>query len=280
MVKIVTDTGSDITPELARQLGITVVPLYLRFGEEVYRDGIDMDADELYRRLETDPIHPTTSAPSPGDFTGIYKKLAQESDSIVSIHISSKLSATYDAALQGREALTEAKCQIEIIDSKSVTAGLALITIAAATAAKAGQSLSQVVAQTSNAIRQIRMVGLLDTLKYVAKGGRIGRAASLLGTALNVKPMLTLRDGEVHPAGLARTRDRGIARLCDFVKSAVHVQDLALAYSTPHSSFQTLVEKIATLLPKIRPKILRIGAALGVHAGPGVLLVAIREGEH
>ncbi|HIE18019.1 MAG TPA: DegV family protein [Dehalococcoidia bacterium] len=279
MVKIVTDTGSDISPELAQQLDITLVPLYVRFGEKVYRDGIDIDPDELYQRLETDPIHPTTSAPSPGDFTETYKKLARESDSIVSIHLTSKLSATYDAALQGREALTETKCQVEIVDSRSITAGLALITIAAATAAKAGESLSRVLAQAHNAIRQIRMVGLLDTLKYVAKGGRIGKAASLLGTALNVKPMLTLRDGEVHPAGLARTRDRGIARLCDFVKAAVHVQDLALACSTRDSSFQTLVEKIAILLPKIRPKIFRIGAALGVHAGPGVLLVAIREGE-
>jgi len=279
MVKIATDSGSDIGPELAQELGITVVPLYVHFGEEVYRDGVDIGADEFYRRLETSPIHPTTSAPSPGDFAKIYEKLAQETDEILAIHVSRKLSATYDAALQGREALAGRKCRIEVVDSQWVTIALGLIATMAAKAAQAGESLQQVLDGVHQAIPQAHLLAFLDTLKYLARGGRIGKAASLLGTALSVKPLLTVREGEAHPAGLARTRGKAIDRLCEFAKSALHVQDLSISHSTTVNEAQTLAERISSFLPQIHLRIARLGPALGVHGGPGALVVALRQGE-
>ena len=278
-VKIVTDSSSDINPELAQQLGITVVPLYVRFGEEVYRDGVDMSADDFYYKLETGHVHPTTSAPAPGDFTQVYKKLTQETDEILSIHVSSKLSATYDAALRGKDALDETRCQIEVVDSQWVSMALELITRAAAKAAEAGESLNQVLNSVQQDILQTRLMGLLDTLKYLAKGGRIGKAASLLGTALNVKPLIFVKEGEAHPAGLARTRGKAIDRLSEFVKSSLNIQDLGIAHSTTADETKTLSERIGSFLPKIHPKIAKLGPVLGTHTGPGSLILALREGE-
>jgi len=276
-VKIVTDSSSDISSELAQQLGITVVPLYVRFGDKVYRDGIDISADEFYYKLETDPIHPTTSAPSPGDFAAVYQELAQETDEVLSIHVSSKLSATYDAALQGKEALAKTRCQIEVVDSQWVTIALGLIAITAAKAAQTDKNLQQMLNWVHRAIPQTRLMGLLDTLKYLAKGGRIGKAASLLSTALNVKPLITVKEGEARPVGLARTRCKAVDRLCEFAKSALYIQDLGIAYSTTTIEVNTLHERIGSLLPRIHPKMARLGPVLGTHTGPDALIVALRE---
>jgi DegV family protein with EDD domain len=276
MVKIVTDSGSDITPELARELDIAVVPLYLAFGEKTYRDGVDISADEFYARLVNEHVHPTTSAPSPGDFASVYRELAADNDEIISIHISKKLSATYDAALGGKEQLAGTKCRIEVVDSQSVTTGLGLIVIAAAQAAARGSSLKQVLEVVQKATRQVRLVGLLDTLRYLAKGGRLGKAASLLGAMLNVKALLILKDGEIHPLGVVRTLEKGLDRLCESARAMTDIQDVGLGYSTPTDGLQKLAERLRSLLPHIHPRVLRIGPALGVHGGPGALILALR----
>ncbi len=276
MVKIVTDSGSDITPELARELDIAVVPLYLAFGEKTYRDGVDISADEFYARLVNEPVHPTTSAPSPGDFASVYRELAADNNEIISIHISKKLSATYDAALQGKGQLAGTKCRIEVVDSQSVTTGLGLIVIAAAQAAARGSSLKQVLEVVQKATRQVRLVGLLDTLRYLAKGGRLGKAASLLGAMLNVKALLILKDGEIHPLGVVRTLEKGLDRLCESARAITDIQDVGLGYSTPTDGLQKLAERLRNLLPHVHPRVLRIGPALGVHGGPGALILALR----
>lgn len=276
-VKIVTDSCSDISPAVAKEFGITVVPVYVRFGSEVYRDQVDIDSEEFFRKLATSPIHPSTSAPSPGDFAETYKKLAQETDKIVSIHVTSKHSATYDAALAGKEALPEKRCQIEVIDSKGVTMWQGLVAISAAKAAEARKSLREVVERTHETINQMRALGLLDTLMYAVKGGRLGKAISAVESVLNVKPLLTLRDGEVHPAGLVRSRSKGIERLYEFVKSAVGIEDLSIVHSTTQGEAETLAERLSSFLPKISPRIARLGPALGAHGGPGALVVAFQE---
>lgn len=277
-VKIVTDSASDISPELAQQLGITVVPVYLAFGEKTYRDGIDMGADELYQKLQTSPVHPTTSAPSPGDFTEVYKKLAKETDEIVSIHIGSKVSATYDAALQGREALAETKCRIEVVDSELVTMALGLVTIAAAEAAKAGESLPQVLDGVKKSVPRIRLLAVFDTLKYLLLGGRVSKAKAIIGGVLNVKPMITMRDGEIVQAGIARSRSKGVERLYELVEGASDIQALAIVYTTTPEEASSFKERISSVLAKERIHIARLGPALGVHAGPGALIVTLREG--
>jgi DegV family protein with EDD domain len=276
-VKIVTDSGSDITQEEAKQLGITVVPVYLRFGEEVYRDGVDIDSDEFYHKLMDSPIHPSTAAPSPGDFARVYEEIAQETGEIVSIHITSRHSAVCEAALTGKEIAEGKGCRVEVIDSKGVTMWQGLVAIAAAKAAKAGCNLQEVVNKAHETISQMRALALLDTVKYIVKGGRLGKALSAIESMLNVKILITLRDGELRPAKMARTRSKGIDRLREFISSALHIKDLAIVYSTTPDDAQTLAEYAGSLFPDIVPQIARLGPALGVHAGPGSLIVALRE---
>ena len=276
-VKIVTDSGSDITQEEAKQLGITVIPVYLRFGDEVYRDGVDIDSDEFYHKLMTSPIHPSTAAPSPGDFAKVYEEVAQETGEIVSIHITSRHSAVCDAALAGKEIAERKGRRIEVIDSKGVTMWQGLVAIAAAKAAEAGYSLQQVVNEAHKTISQLRALALLDTVKYIVKGGRLGKTLSAIESKLNVKLLITLRDGEIRPVKLARTRSKGIGRLREFISSALHIEDLAIVYSTTPDDAQTLAEYAGSLFPNIVPQIVRLGPALGVHAGPGSLVVALRE---
>ncbi len=276
VVKIVTDSGADLPAELVQELGITVVPLYLRFGEEVFRDQVDISADEFYQRLLHDPVHPSTTQPTPQDFVNAYQKLSKEADGIVSIHISSKLSGTLNSATQAKE-LIEKGCPIELVDSESVSMGLGLTSIAAAVAAKAGGDLKKVLAEATQAVPNIRLLGLLDTLKYLLLGGRIGRAKHLVGSILNVKPMLTLQNGEVVAAGQARTRSKGIDKLVDFVSNAANIEDLAVVYNTTPDEAQSLAERIGSVVAKEKIRVARIGPMLGVHFGPGALVVAFRE---
>ncbi len=274
-VKIVTDSSADLPSSVIEELGITVVPLYVRFGEKVYRDRVDISDDEFYQRLQHDPVHPNTTQPTPQDFAEVYQKLSQEADGIVSIHISSKLSGTCNSAVQAKE-LIEKKCPIEVIDSQTLTMSLGQINLVAAEAAKAGKGLPEVVEEVKQVIPDIHLLFLLDTLKYLLLGGRIGKAKALLGSILNVKPMLTLKDGEVMPAGQVRTRAKGIERLIGFVRSATDIQDLAIVYNTTPDEAQTLAKSIGSIFTKKKISLARVGPMLGVHAGPGALAVALR----
>jgi DegV family protein with EDD domain len=275
-IKIVTDSTADLPPRLAEDLGIIVVPVYLRFGDEVYRDRVDISADGFYQRLMHDTIHPITTQPSPQDFIDVYKALSQKADGIISIHVSSKLSGTYNSALQGKESAGN-ECPIEVIDSKLVTMGLGQLAIAANTLAESGKSLAQVAEEVKKMVTSIRVLGLLDTLKYLALGGRIGKVQALLGSVLNVKPMLTIKDGVLVPAGRVRSRAKGIDLLCDFVKKVDDIQDLAVVYNTAPDEAQALVKRLGAIFPEERIILSQLGPALGVHTGPGILLVALRE---
>jgi DegV family protein with EDD domain len=275
-VRIVTDSTADLTPELTRGLGITVVPVYVRFGHESYRDGIDISREEFYKRLVTSPVHPTTSQPTPADFAQVYRELSRETDKIVSIHVSGKLSGTYNSALQGKE-LAETKCDIKVIDSESVTMGLGIITLAAARLAKSGESLQKVTDDIKQAIHNTHLLGLFDTLRYLLLGGRIGKARALLGGILNVKPLLTLRDGELHPIGNVRTRVKGIERLSDFAKNTLGIQELAVVHTTTPDEASKLKDHLSSLVDTSRLHLAGLTPALGVHTGPGLLAVVLRK---
>lgn len=277
IVKIVTDSSSDIPPEIARELDITVVPLSVRFGTQMYRDGIDIVPEEFYRRLVAEPVHPATAAMSPGDFTSVYDKLAGQAEGIISIHLSQKVSATYDAAIQGRSLMENKACPVEIIDSRFVTIALGLITIAAARAAKTGRGMQEIVAQVNALIPCMRVYGILDTLKYVLKGGRLGRAGPIVSSILPVKPVLTMKDGKVAPIGAARTRNNAIERLCGLIAAVPAVQELGIAHSTTEEELLYFIGKIKSILPGVKPVIAKLGPALGVHGGPGSILVGIQQ---
>jgi DegV family protein with EDD domain len=278
-VKIVTDSCSDIPQEEAKRLSVIVVPGYLRFGSEVYRDGVDIDSDEFYRKLATGQVHPSTATPSPGDFAKVYEEAARETNEIVSVHVTKKHSAVYNAALIGKEVAEGKGCRIEVVDSCGMTIWQGLVAIAAAKAAEAGQSLLQVVDEAHETIRQLRALALLDTLKYAVKGGRLSNAVFAVESLLSLKVFLTLRDGQIRPAGLTRTRSKGLDRLREFIKSAVHIEDLVIAYSTTPDEANTLANYACSLFPNIVPRIARLGPLLGVHAGPGALAIAIRQSD-
>ena len=230
-VKIVTDSTADLPDELVKEMGITVVPVYVRFGEEVLRDRVDISEDEFYERLTHDPVHPNTTQPTPQDFVDVYKKLSPAADGIVSIHLTGKLSGTCNSALMARETVGK-ECPIEVVDSETLSMALGLVVIAAATAAKAGESMDKIVEAAKQAMPKIRLLFLLDTLEYLKKGGRIGKAKALLGSILSVKPVLTIKDGELVPAGQVRTRAKGMDKLFEFVKNVGGIQDLAVVYNT------------------------------------------------
>ncbi|MHB8104210.1 MAG: DegV family protein [Dehalococcoidales bacterium] len=205
----------------------------------------------------------------------VYKELSKTADGMLSIHVSAKLSGTYNAALRGKEAVGN-KCPIEVIDSQVVTMGLGQLAIAANTLAQSGMSLPQIVKEVKQMIPRIRVLGLLDTLKYLALGGRIGKMQALLGSVLNIKPMLTIKDGVLTPAGRARSRSKGIDILFEYVKNTPEIQDLAVVYNTTLEEAKAFVGRLGTIFAKEKIMLARLGPALGVHTGPGILFISLR----
>ena len=277
-VKVVTDSTADISPEVAQALGITVVPVYIRFGDEIYRDGVDISNDGFYHKLVNSFVHPTTSEPTPEDFAGVYSDCTDESDSIISIHISAKISDTYKSALQGKK-MMKGECQIEVIDSHLTSVGLGLVVMTAARLAQAGKNLVSIFEETRKTIGQVRMLGMFDTMKYLVLGGRVNKATASIAKAFNIKPLLTFQNGEIVRTGLARTYSNGIDRLCEFVESCPTIVDLAIAHSMVPEQAEQLKTRLGSIFPAEKAYVTQLGAAIGVHGGPGVLLVAFREGK-
>ncbi len=275
-VKIITDSTSDLSPELAKKLGIEIVPGYVRFGKEVYRDGVDINKSGFYRKLADSPLHPETKEAAPKDFAQVYSICQSKADGIVSIHISSKISRMYDSAQKGKK-MIKARCDIEVIDSRFASIGLGLIVLNAARLANAGESIANIIAETKMAIGRISMLGFFDTLKYVARGGRATKHVMELSSIFRIKPLLTFRDGEIVSEGIVRTKEHGIERLYTFVGDAPEVLDLSIAYSTDHDSAVALRQRLASVFPEERVYVEQIGSALGAHCGPDAVFVAMRR---
>jgi len=274
-VKVITDSTADLSPELVKKLGIGVVPIYVRFGSDVYRDGVDLSSDEFFKKLTGSTPHPATSQPTPADFSGIYSKYSKNTDGIISIHISSKISGTYNSALLAK-AMFEPACPIEVVDSMFNSGGLALVVLAAARLARRGKSLPEVLEETHKAIRQIEMLGMFDTMKYLARSGRINRAIAATGNILNVKPLLTFQNGEIVRAGMVRAVSRGMDQLYDFVSSKKNIRELIIVHSAAPERAEALRARLDSVFPAEKITVLKMGAALGANGGPGVILVALR----
>jgi DegV family protein with EDD domain len=270
VIKIVTDSTADLPPGVAEELGITVVPLYVRFGDKLYRDRIDISEDEFYDRLVHDPIHPGTSQPTPNDFAFVYRELAKEADGIISIHISSKLSGTCGSALSGKQ-MFEGPCRIEVIDSMWTSIALGYLAMRAAAGAKEGKSIQELLKEINSLIPNLHYLGFFDTLKYMQLGGRIGKAQSLMGSVLNVKPLLTLKDGEFLPAGRVRTYSKAKERLFEFVKDGGQIEIALVVHSTTPDEAQAMADRLSSLIDRDKIIIARLGPVLGTHAGPGTL---------
>ncbi|HAS04206.1 MAG TPA: DegV family protein [Dehalococcoidia bacterium] len=272
-IKIVTDSTSDIPHALAEKYGITVVPVYVQFGNKTYRDRIDITESEFYERLLHFPVHPTTSQPSPQDFVDVYKNLSEDADGIISIHIAGKLSGTYNSAICAKDMVTSG-CPIEVIDTNSLSMGLGLIVLKAAQIAASCNDFQQTIRQVKQLIERTHILIVFDTLKYLAMGGRIGKGKALLGNVLNIKPLLTLKDGEFLPAAKARSREKAIDILYSYAEKAGTIDDISVIYSTTLGEAEALAQRLEPLCGK-KATIARVGPALGVHAGPGALALAI-----
>ncbi len=278
-VKIVTDSASDLPVELAEDLGITVVPIKVRFETEEFKDGVDLSADELYRRLVEGPIMPTTSQPSVGDFVEVYRRLAEDADAIVSIHVSSKVSGTVNSATQAI-AQAEVECGIEVVDTYQASMGVGLIAMAAARAAKQDAEFEEVQSIARRAVERCQTFCLFDTLEYLRKGGRIGRAQALIGTILRIHPSIILTDGEVHPLGRSRTRKKAVALIQETAAGFAPVEAMCVMHNTTPEEADTLAGDLSHLLLQGgTPVIARFGPALGVYVGPGALGVTLLRSE-
>jgi DegV family protein with EDD domain len=251
-----------------------VVPLNVRFGNEIYRDGIDITIDQFYERLKREKALPVTSVPSPATFADAYDKLAAETDEILAVILSARLSGTYDVALHS-VGLMKRKCHVEVIDSTTATMSEGFIVMKAAQAARDGASLDEVKEIALSTIPRVDFLCVFDTLEYLRRGGRIGAAQALLGAMLRINPLITLRNGLVEPAGRTRSRAKAIDRLYEFAKSYAHIEEMAVEDTACPDEAEALVQRLADIYPRERIYRSRMTPVIGTHTGPGLLLVAI-----
>ena len=275
-VRIVTDSTCDIPADVARDLGIAVVPQYVEFGGQLYRDNVDITADQFYSRLAAGPALPRTSPASPGEFKEVFDAAGEDADGIVCIHISSKLSSATQAAVASAVTATTAPCPLEVIDSYQGSMGLGLTVMAAAEAANRGEGLGEVAAAARDAASRVRLFVLFETLEYLYRGGRIGKAQSLMASLLSIKPMATIEEGEVHPMGKVRTFRKGLLALEKAVRDCAPLASLSVMHSTTPDAAADFCGRIRHLLPDgADPHIARFGPVVGTYAGPGALGVAL-----
>jgi DegV family protein with EDD domain len=226
-IEIVTVSSSDISQELASELGITVIPHEIAFGDKTYTDGVDILPDEFYERLKESPEIPTTSAVTTGPFAGTYNMLAEKTNEILCIVLSSGLSATHEAAVKAKESVKNKDVRIEVIETLGVAGGVGLLVLEALKAVRAGETLDRIVDMVKSDVPRCYVRICLDTLKYLQKGGRIGKVQALMGSMLNIKPILESR-GEFHPIGRVRSHAKVLEHLYEYIGSFKKINSLAL----------------------------------------------------
>lgn len=269
MVRIVTDSTADLTPEQQRAAGITVVPLNVHFGDQVFRDHVDLSTDEFFRRLKASSQLPRTSQPSVGAFEEAYRALREGGDEIVSVHLSSKVSGTYNSALMAAQSVGDGK--IDVVDSLSTSMALGFMAMEGAKLARADRDRQTVAQCLRGLVAKARVICVVDTLTYLERGGRIGKARALLGSLLNVKPILQLKDGEVVPLGRARGRPQALNRLVELLERDGKVSQLAIMHGAARADAEQLRGRVASTYPGVDIQLTEIGAVLGTHTGPGVI---------
>ena len=274
-VKVVTDSATDLPPGEIESLGITVIPCYITFGTEDLKDGVDLNTEQFYDRLINGPDFPKTSQPSVGDFKQLYEETGPGSDGIVSVHISSKVSGTINSATQ---AASEANvdCPIRIVDTFQASLGAGLVVREAAKAARDGGDVEAVAQAAEAAAARAELFVLMDTLEYLEKGGRIGKARALLGGLLRIRPMIAVRDGEVQELAKARSRKAGIEKLLGFARELAPADEIGIIQTTTPQEAEDLAGRVKEMVPSGRePVITTVGPAVGTHAGPGALGIAM-----
>ena len=274
-VKIVTDSVADIPPAIAEELGIIVVPLVLRFGSETFRDGVDLTSDQFYEKLKTSADSPATSVPSPAAFAEAFQEAAATGSEVLAITLSSKLSGTYNSALQGK-ALAARAGRIEVMDSGWAAIAEGFIVMEAARAARAGADLEAAREAARATAGRVAFLAAFDTLDYLRRGGRIGAAAGLLGSLLKINPLIDLKDGVVHPVGRTRSRAKALDALVSFASGFDAIEEMAVGSAACEADADALVERLRRICPAERILRTRLTPVIGSHTGPGLIIVAVR----
>ena len=275
-VKIVTDSTCDLPASEVERLGVSVIPQNVHFGETTYKDGVTITPEQFFPMLASAKELPKTSQASPGEFKEIYDTVgAGEADGIVSLHVSAKLSGTYNSAVQGAS-LTDAACPVEVIDSAQASMGLGLVVAQAAEAAGQGAGMDEVVALARDAAGRSECVCLFETLEYLEKGGRVGKASALIGTALKIKPMIIIRDGEVDRLGKARKFSKALAVLEQTALDFGPLEAVAVMHSTTPDLAVEVADRLSEALPTgTEAHVAQFGPTLGVYTGPGAIGIAL-----
>jgi len=276
-VRVVTDSSAELNPEVARELGITVIPMNIRFGDEESRDRVDITSEEFYRRLEYSNTMPIAAPPAFRSFQDAYAELSQTTDQIISIHVSSQLNRTYHVASAAAEAFL-GRCQISVLDSASISLGQGILVRAAAQAALKGQSLETIVRLVRGMIPHIYLVFFVETLDYLEREGRIGKAQALLGAMLNIKPILIVEDGEIIPLEKVRTRPRAVDKLFEFVAEFAHIEEIAILQVGSEGETEELIQRLQQIFPNRSFPVLPYGPVLATHIGPGTMGIIVYEG--
>jgi len=263
---VVTDSTADLPDEWRERYGIEIVPLKVLFGKETFRDRVDMTSNEFFTRLAASTSLPTTSAPSPGEFAEVYRRLAQDHDGCISIHIGTRLSATAEAARVGAQAVEGFK--VNVIDSQTVSMPMAFLCRVAAQC----NSLDEATAAVEQRVKKCRVLALLDTLRYLEMGGRLSRAQAMIGTMLDLKPLLLVSENaEIKPVDRVRTRSRAIPRMVEFFRSEMPVETVAVMHAQAKDEAEQIAGELRRELPDLEIPIGQIGCVLGTHTGPKAL---------
>ncbi len=270
MIRIVTDSSADLSPAVAVEHKIEVVPLTIRFGDEEFVDRRDLSAEAFWDRMRRSDTLPTTAAPSVGAFKDAYSRVANAgADGVVAVCISHELSGTFQSA---RLAAEDAPLPTRVIDSRTASLPLGLTAIAAADAARLGADLSDVADAVERA--EAGLLATLDTLENLQKGGRIGTAQAFFGGLLNVKPLITFTEGSVAAAGRVRTRRKALSALLDWITDRGDVTRLGVVHGDA-PDIDTFLQDVGERVPEITPLVALAGPVIGTHAGPGVIGVAV-----
>ncbi|UMZ73310.1 DegV family protein [Natranaerofaba carboxydovora] len=279
-IQIITDSTCDLPKKLIEEYNIHVIPLNIHFGEKVYKDGIDLTAENFYQLLESsDQHHPTTSQPSPGDFMNLYKKVASSGDDIISIHISSELSGTYQSAVLANNMISESEEDINIytVDSRITSTSLGMMVLEAAKMADKDEDINSILKRIDELKNKIKTYFMVDTLEYLEKGGRIGKAQALVGNLLNVKPILALEEGIVVPQKKVRGRKKGLNYIIELIEKEFTDEkvNVAIMHANTPDEIEKLENNVKERIDYNEKIVSELGPIVGTHAGPGTVGIAI-----
>jgi fatty acid kinase fatty acid binding subunit len=277
-IKIVTDSTSDIPLSVAHELGIEIVPMHIHVGEQTFRAGLDITADQFYQWLQDGRAKATTSSPPPVVFEQLYRRLAPDYEHIFSIHLSGRLGSTYRAAQQARDKLPASATRIEVLDSKLASMGLGMVALHAARAINDGASASEVARLINGLAQHCHVVFFVDTIEYLEHSGRLSLASAVVGSMQRIKPLMLLDEGEIVPYERTRTRAKAIEGLYTFIEDFPRVQEVVALYATTAEDVEKLLEKVDPIFPRDKVQIMQFGPSIGAHLGPGAMGVAVFEG--